>query len=136
MDGKDTSRTSMEPRQAKPTPPSPLLDLAAFMATFTCPDYLVDGIIQRGGLHGLTSPTGHGKTALALLLGLHHRRRSRPRQHRGHPRRRRFPGRRKPRRPLRTMFRRMPALLHRPRPNPGFSSCQAISRWTAKPPRR
>ena len=50
------------------TKPHPLLDLAAFMATFACPDYIIDGIIQRGRLHALTSPTGHGKTALALLL--------------------------------------------------------------------
>jgi RecA-family ATPase len=48
--------------------PHPLLDAAAFMATFTNPDYLVDGIIQRGRVHALTSMTGHGKTALALYL--------------------------------------------------------------------
>jgi RecA-family ATPase len=48
--------------------PSPLLTATQFMATFTWPDYLVDGIIQRGRLTALTSPTGHGKTAVALLL--------------------------------------------------------------------
>ena len=46
----------------------PILDTPAFLATFTMPDYLVDGIIQRGRLHALTSPTGHGKTAVALFL--------------------------------------------------------------------
>ena len=46
----------------------PILDAVAFMATFTMPDYLIDGIIQRGRLHALTSPTGHGKTAVALFL--------------------------------------------------------------------
>jgi hypothetical protein len=46
----------------------PMLSLTDFMGTFTCPDYLVDGIIQRGRLFGLTSPTGHGKTAVALYL--------------------------------------------------------------------
>ncbi len=50
-------------------PLPPILDAAAFMATFTVPDYLVDGIIQRGRLHAMTSPTGHGKTAVALFLG-------------------------------------------------------------------
>ena len=31
----------------------PILDAVAFMATFTMPDYLIDGIIQRGRLHAL-----------------------------------------------------------------------------------
>lgn len=43
--------------------------LRAFMDTFTVPDYLIDGVIQRGRLYTLTSPTGHGKTAVALYLG-------------------------------------------------------------------
>jgi RecA-family ATPase len=51
----------------KPIPP--LLSAAEFMATFTNPNYLIDGIIQRGRVHALTSMTGHGKTALALFLG-------------------------------------------------------------------
>jgi|tagenome__1003787_1003787.scaffolds.fasta_scaffold20912422_2 hypothetical protein len=52
----------------EPGPFPPLLDAAAFMATFTNPDYIIDGIIQRGRLHALTSPTGHGKTAAALYM--------------------------------------------------------------------
>ena len=48
--------------------PFEILDTPAFLATFTMPDYLIDGIIQRGRLHALTSPTGHGKTAVALFL--------------------------------------------------------------------
>ena len=48
--------------------PFEILDAPAFLATFTMPDYLIDGIIQRGRLHALTSPTGHGKTAVALFL--------------------------------------------------------------------
>jgi hypothetical protein len=51
----------------KPIPP--ILTAREFMDTFKCPDYLIDGIIQRGRLYALTSPTGHGKTAVALLLG-------------------------------------------------------------------
>jgi RecA-family ATPase len=50
----------------KPIPP--LLSAAEFMATFTNPIYLIDGIIQRGRVHSLTSITGHGKTAVALFL--------------------------------------------------------------------
>lgn len=46
-----------------------ILPAADFMAGFVPPDYVVDGIIQRGRLYALTSPTGHGKTAVALYLG-------------------------------------------------------------------
>jgi hypothetical protein len=51
--------------------PRPLLTAAEFAATFQRPDYIVDGIIQRGRLIALTSATGHGKTAVALCLGMH-----------------------------------------------------------------
>ena len=37
-----------------------------FLADFVPPDYVLDGIIQRGRLYALTSPTGHGKTAVGL----------------------------------------------------------------------
>lgn len=50
-----------------PTRPA-ILTLTEFMATFTAPDYLIAGIIQRGRLYALTAPTGHGKTAVALFL--------------------------------------------------------------------
>jgi hypothetical protein len=46
-----------------------ILSLSAFMATFKTPDYIVDGIIQRGRLYALTSPTGHGKTAVTQYVG-------------------------------------------------------------------
>jgi hypothetical protein len=39
-----------------------------FIAGFTPPDYLIDGIFQRGYVYALTAPTGHGKSALALLI--------------------------------------------------------------------
>jgi hypothetical protein len=67
-------KEAKEPPKVKIPPPEPgnpeypLLDADAFMATFTNPDYLVDGIIQRARVHALTSMTGHGKTALALYL--------------------------------------------------------------------
>ena len=49
----------------------PILDTPAFLATFTMPDYLVDGIIQRGRPHALTyRPPGTAKTAVALFLAL------------------------------------------------------------------
>jgi hypothetical protein len=52
--------------QTNDTGTPPILTARQFMDTFKCPDYLVDGIIQRGRVYALTSPTGHGKTAVAL----------------------------------------------------------------------
>jgi 5S rRNA maturation endonuclease (ribonuclease M5) len=49
-------------------PGARIMTAAAFMADFVPPDYVIDGIIQRGRLYALTSPTGHGKTAVALYL--------------------------------------------------------------------
>jgi hypothetical protein len=49
----------------------PILSLAEFMATYETPDYVVDGILQRGRLYALTSPTSHGKTAVAQCIGIH-----------------------------------------------------------------
>src|SRR5262249_52470549 len=45
-----------------------VLSQAEFLAGFVPPDYLVDGVLQRRFIYALTAVTGHGKTALALLL--------------------------------------------------------------------
>jgi hypothetical protein len=39
---------------------------ADFVADFVSPEYIVDGVIQRGRLYTLTAPTGSGKTAVML----------------------------------------------------------------------
>lgn len=39
-----------------------------FVAGFSPPDYLIDGIVQRRFIYSLTAKTGTGKTALALLM--------------------------------------------------------------------
>lgn len=39
---------------------------AEFTADFIAPEYIVDGVIQRGRLYTLTAPTGSGKTAVML----------------------------------------------------------------------
>jgi AAA domain len=39
-----------------------------FIAGFTPPDYLIDGLLQRQFIYSLTGQTGSGKTAIALLL--------------------------------------------------------------------
>jgi RecA-family ATPase len=46
-----------------------ILSISDFMAGFEPPEYVIDGIIQCGRLYALTSPTGHGKTAVALYAG-------------------------------------------------------------------
>lgn len=37
-----------------------------FTASFIAPEYLIDGVVQRGRLYTLTAPTGSGKTAVML----------------------------------------------------------------------
>jgi hypothetical protein len=44
---------------------------AEFLDGFTPPDYLIDGLVQRRFLYSVTAPTGHGKTAVALLISAH-----------------------------------------------------------------
>ena len=41
---------------------------AAFVSEYRPADYLVDGLMQKGFLYSLTSPTGTGKTSVALHL--------------------------------------------------------------------
>jgi len=41
---------------------------AEFVQGFVPPDYAIDGLVQRRFLYSLTAPTGHGKTAVALLF--------------------------------------------------------------------
>jgi hypothetical protein len=49
--------------------PAPRLQSKAqFIAGFKPPDFLVDGMLQRRFVYGLTASTGHGKTAVALLI--------------------------------------------------------------------
>ena len=39
---------------------------ASFTADFVAPEYIIEGVIQRGRLYTLTAPTGSGKTAVML----------------------------------------------------------------------
>jgi hypothetical protein len=57
-------------RQA-PEPDAPrrlVKSSAEFVRGFVPPDYAIDGLVQRRFLYSLTAPTGHGKTAVALLF--------------------------------------------------------------------
>jgi len=41
---------------------------ASFVKDFVAPEYIIEGVLQRGRLYTLTAPTGHGKTACSLYL--------------------------------------------------------------------
>ena len=56
----------IDPATGQPLPL--ILTSAEFLAGYTPPAYLVDGMIQRGYLYSLTARTGHGKTAVALYM--------------------------------------------------------------------
>jgi hypothetical protein len=59
-----------EPDQA-PIPDNKIFNILSkrdFIDGFVAPDYLLDGILQRRFIYSLTAQTGHGKTALALLI--------------------------------------------------------------------
>jgi len=43
---------------------------AAFTADFVAPEYIIDGIVQRGRIYTLTAPTGSGKTAAMLYASV------------------------------------------------------------------
>jgi hypothetical protein len=54
------------PKQA--LPPRLALTSAEFVAGFSPPDYLIEGVLQRRFLYSMTAATGTGKTAVALLI--------------------------------------------------------------------
>lgn len=57
------------PTVSDPSPVAPgwkVQTAAAFTADFVAPEYIIDGIIQRGRIYTLTAPTGSGKTAAML----------------------------------------------------------------------
>lgn len=54
----------------KPTASAQFVDGAEFIRVITPPHWLIDGVIQRSYLYGLTAPTNHGKTALAALIAV------------------------------------------------------------------
>jgi hypothetical protein len=56
----------VDPRTGEPLPL--LLSAEQFVAGFSPPAYLIDGVLQRGYLYSLTARTGHGKTAVALYV--------------------------------------------------------------------
>ena len=61
----------VEPPPVDPVTGQPLplvLTSEQFVAGFSPPAYLIDGVLQRGYLYSLTARTGHGKTAVAMYI--------------------------------------------------------------------
>jgi hypothetical protein len=42
-----------------------------FVRALAPPDYLIDGLVQRGFVYSMTGVTGHGKTAIMMLITAH-----------------------------------------------------------------
>lgn len=62
------AREQAQPLKATPTLKKLVLRLDEFLALYVAPDYIVDGILQRGYLYSTTGLTGAGKSAWALLI--------------------------------------------------------------------
>jgi hypothetical protein len=60
-----------EPSTIKQHKQQLLQSSAKFTKAFTPPDFLIEGILCRGYIYGLTGHPGRGKTAVALLLAGH-----------------------------------------------------------------
>lgn len=61
------------PTPSDPSPVAPAWKVqtaADFTADFVAPEYIIDGIIQRGRIYTLTAPTGSGKTAAMLYASV------------------------------------------------------------------
>lgn len=57
------------PLDVEQAPPL-FVDIVDFIKSIRPPEWLVDGVIQRSYLYGLTAPMNHGKTALAAHLAV------------------------------------------------------------------
>jgi hypothetical protein len=66
--GREAERPKLPEPVTDPTPDRIFIPSKEFAAAWQPADYLVDGLIQRGYCYSLTSPTGHGKTAVILNL--------------------------------------------------------------------
>jgi RecA-family ATPase len=67
----ETTKPKPKPNGAAKTLAPALVTAAAFVAGYKPPEYVIDGLVQRGRLYSLTAPTGHGKTAVSLTLDYH-----------------------------------------------------------------
>lgn len=63
----DPERERVDPETGRSSPL--IVTGAQFVRGFKPPEYLIDGMMQRGYLYSLTARTGHGKTAVSMFLG-------------------------------------------------------------------
>ena len=63
---RETRQLEVDPATGKPAPL--VLTDVQFIKDYRPPDYLVDGLVQKGYLYSLTGPTGHGKTPVSMLM--------------------------------------------------------------------
>jgi hypothetical protein len=56
--------------EAPAVPTKLVLTTIEFLARYVAPDYLIDGLFQRGFFYAITGATGAGKTAIALLIAV------------------------------------------------------------------
>jgi hypothetical protein len=66
----DFAPATNAPAQDTPAQSWAVQSVSQFTADFVAPEYLIDGVVQRGRLYTLTAPTGSGKTAVMLHVGL------------------------------------------------------------------
>jgi AAA domain len=67
--GRKTDNNGKAADQTKPKPPI-LARAKTFVSGYKPPEYLIDGLLQRGRLYATTALTGHGKTAVCLALNV------------------------------------------------------------------
>lgn len=68
--GANEHKFKPDPDKVLKMPPR-ILSAAAFVRGFKPPSFLVDDLLQRGYIYSLTGQTGHGKTAVSLLIAVH-----------------------------------------------------------------
>ena len=56
----------IDPKTGEPLPL--ILSAEQFLRGYIPPNYVVDGVVQKSYLYALTARTGHGKTAVAMLM--------------------------------------------------------------------
>src|SRR5262245_16993741 len=68
-DAPTTKKAKAKPNGKDHAAHGPLIQSSSqFVADFTPPDYLIDGVLQRRFFYSLTGPTGSGKTSITLFF--------------------------------------------------------------------
>jgi hypothetical protein len=68
LNGHDPAGAIPQSADTQQTKTIPIVTKSDFLKGFIPPDYLIDGVLQRGFIYAITGQTGHAKTAVALLI--------------------------------------------------------------------